>query len=417
MSLSGTRVQSLFVLLALLMGIPAAARADRAVTPLGMLIGGADFIVIGVVTEVTPGQSPGDFSVAIEVEDLIKGTGLSRFTLEGSDRDEDSVHRLSPGTTLLAFLKNPGPVGSPVSGEQGVVVVDERSLDDSREIVARALQLGDRLRLADVQDLMRKDSQAPQALMGSLTEELGLRLTASDRPLIGEMACDPGGSFLPAVQLWAISRVGVLEVAEARSCLESMLPLANRPTLSIAAAEALGELAEQASVPALVSLLQTLPSDPRLFPDRRGDSTAATGKVDPEDETDPAPDPDERSDPGETEVTPPPTSPTEPDGEREPDGAPRQDGPNRGADAGLAEATILALGKIGDPAAVPLLFKIAREGDDLALHSTAVHALGLIGGNTVPFPLLVLSIIHPNPLIREQAKQTLARPRRAGRGM
>jgi hypothetical protein len=419
MSLSSTGVPAIsVVLLALQVCAPIAALADQAITPLGKLAGDASFIVIGGVSEVTSGPSPGAFVMAVEVEETLKGSGLSRFTLAGSDRNEDSVHRLSPGTTILAFLENPGPaLAEPVSGEQGIVVVDETTLDDSREIVIRALQLGDGLRIGDFQDLMRKDSEAPPALLGSLTEELTLKLTPNDGALIGEMACDAGGVFLPAVQLWAIGQVGAQRFTEARSCLQGMLPIAEPRALSIASAEALGELGDRASVPALVTLLETLPSDPRLFPDRGGDSTVPTGNEDPEDDGDPVSDPDERSDPGESEVTPPPTTPTEPDGQREPDDAPREDRGNRGADGGLAEAAILALGKIGDPAAVPLLFRIAREGDDLALHSTAVHALGLIGGATVRVPLLVLSLAHPNPLVREQAKQTIARPRRAGEVM
>jgi hypothetical protein len=419
MSLSSTRVSAISLVLIGLLPIAApSVRADQAITPLGKLAGDSVFIVIGSITDLTSGPSPGDFVMAVEVDEALKGSGLSRFTLAGSDRNEDSVRRLTPGTTILAFLQNPGPDPSePVSGEQGIVVVDERSLDDSREIVVRALQLGGDMRLGDFRDLMRRDSQAPPALMGSLTEELTLRLTPNDGPQVSEMACDSGGAFLAAVQLWAIAQVGAQRFAEARSCLQGMLSIAERRALAIASAEALGELSDPASVPALVSLLGALPPDPRLFPDRRGDSTVATGKQDPEDDTDPVSDPDERSDPGEAEVTPPPTTPFEPDGEREPDVAPREPAGNRGADGGLAEAAILALGKIGDPAAVPLLFRITREGDDLALHSTVVHALGLIGGTPVRLPLLVLSLAHPSPLVREQARQTIARPRRAGEGM
>jgi hypothetical protein len=58
-----------------------------------------------------------------------------------------------------------------------------------------------------------------------------------------------------------------------------------------------------------------------------------------------------------------------------------------------------------------------RPGRSSALRRSAVHALGLIGGTAARLPLLVLSLAHPNPLVREQAKQTLARPRRAGEGM
>jgi hypothetical protein len=118
MSLSSTRVSPLsLVLIGLLLVAAPSVRADQAITPLGKLAGDSSFIVIGGITDVTSGPSPGDFVMAVEVEEMLKGSGLSRFTLAGSDRNEDSVRRLAPGTTILAFLGNQGPNPSePVSG-------------------------------------------------------------------------------------------------------------------------------------------------------------------------------------------------------------------------------------------------------------------------------------------------------------
>jgi HEAT repeat protein len=87
-------------------------------------------------------------------------------------------------------------------------------------------------------------------------------------------------------------------------------------------------------------------------------------------------------------------------------------GRGRGADGGLSLSAVLAIGKLGDPSAVPDLMKLAKDGNDLALHSTVVHALGLIGGHRVIGALTEISKTHPNQLIREQAQLTLEQIRR-----
>ena len=70
------------------------------------------------------------------------------------------------------------------------------------------------------------------------------------------------------------------------------------------------------------------------------------------------------------------------------------------------------MGKIGDSSAVSTLLKIAQNGEDLALHSTVVHALGLIGPKSLD-ALTDISKNHPNQLIRAQAQQTLERVQKA----
>ncbi|MDX1411380.1 MAG: HEAT repeat domain-containing protein, partial [Nitrospirales bacterium] len=81
----------------------------------------------------------------------------------------------------------------------------------------------------------------------------------------------------------------------------------------------------------------------------------------------------------------------------------------RRSDGGLSQSAILALGKIGHPGALPVLFLIAQEGNDLALHSTVVHAMGLIDVPKARRPLTLISKRHPNELIRDQAERTLER--------
>jgi HEAT repeat protein len=70
------------------------------------------------------------------------------------------------------------------------------------------------------------------------------------------------------------------------------------------------------------------------------------------------------------------------------------------------------MGKIGDTAAIPTLLKIAQTGEDLALHSTVVHAFGLIGPKSIE-ALTDISKNHPNQLIRAQAQRTLERMQKA----
>jgi len=398
--------------------VSAAVHADQAILPLGKLIGSPDVIALGIIDGTNDGQLPGDFLLAVAVEETLKGPALQRFTLQGNDRNSDSFPRLSKGTRILAFLQGSASAGfHPLAGEHGVIHLGDPSADVARELILRGVKLGGGLGLTDFDDLLEKGTPAPPSLLGSLTEELSLRVTKKDQALLAEMACDSQQAFLPAVQLWAISRVGPLEVADAAPCLEDFLVDKTDEARAIAASEALGELRDPGSVPALVELIESLPQDKRIFGlDKKGDSNPVAGKEDPEDQKDPRPDPDESSDPGEIELLPTPGPAPDGDGEREPDSAPSKDRPSRGAGGGLAEASILALGKIGDPSAVPLLVRIGRQGEDLSLHSTAVNALGLIGGNTVMGPLRALSRTHPNPLVRQQAKETLERLRKSQGG-
>ncbi len=395
--------------------VSAVCDADQAVQPLGDLFRAPDVIALGTVVDARNGQLPGDFLLVVGVEETLKGSPLSQFVLQGNDHYSDSFPRLPKGTRILALLDVDAAKGfDPVGGEQGVVVLSDSSADVAREIVLRGLKLGDGMALSDFDDLFKAGTSIPPSLLGSLTQELSRRVTQKDEALVTELACDPQGAFLPAVQLWAIDQVGPLAAHDALPCLEDFLFDRKNDARAVAASEALGELGAPESVPALVTLLQSLPSDQRLLgAAKRGDSNPVLGKEDPEDAEDPRPDPGEDSDPGAIELLPANPPQSDGDGDREPDDAVSTDR-ERLSGGGLAEAGVLALGKIGDPSAIPFLVKMARLGDDFALHSTAVNAIAACDGSTKMGPLRALARSHPNPLVRQQAKEAYDRLRKEG---
>jgi hypothetical protein len=65
---------------------------------------------------------------------------------------------------------------------------------------------------------------------------------------------------------------------------------------------------------------------------------------------------------------------------------------------------------------VPTLLKLAQQTASVPLHSTVVHALGLIGTPSVDTALDTISRTHPNPSIREQALTALQRVARTRAG-
>jgi hypothetical protein len=72
----------------------------------------------------------------------------------------------------------------------------------------------------------------------------------------------------------------------------------------------------------------------------------------------------------------------------------------------LTLAAVLALGKIRATAAVPALGRLSQRSRDLALSSTLVHSLGLIGGPDAVRELTHIAASHPHALVREQARHT-----------
>jgi len=379
---------------------------------LGELVDQSQNIVIGNVTSVTIVGGDGTHDAHIQVQENLLGVAPAMFTIRGKMED-DRLPEFRAGVKILAFLYRPSPPAplTAVHGPYGVIELADGAVGVTRSIALKAIILRSALRLADVRDdLRRSPHPAPFALLGPLWEELTLRVTTSEATLVAEMACDPTNVFLPHARLWAISRVGPLGVSSARPCLEGMISGAD-PVQRIAAAEALGDLGDMASVPLLLTLIRPqLPFS--LEPDTL-DVSALGPENDPEDVTQQPQDPEQVAPPDSADDQPAGGNhgphPGEPDGETEPDTAPSDDRRARQSDLGLTLAVVLALGKIGDQGAVSDLHHLAQEGDDLALHSTVVHALGLIGGQTVIAPLIDLSQNHPNEYVRDQAQRTLLR--------
>lgn len=398
--------------------------ADRALMPLLELIDVSDSVLIGQVRSIAPGQQPGEQIADLNVEQVYLGSALSQLSLRGSTIDPD-LPKFTAGQRILGFLTQSSVAGviyTPVAGEHGVITLTDGTVAISGEILTIALRLGRQIRLGAVQEVLKSQVSPPRVLLGALLEELTLYVTREEASLVAEIACNSQGTYARDSQLWAILSVGRLKVDAAHPCLETLTRERRDPNLTIFSVEALGNLGDSASVPVLRSILPDLPLDPTArytAQDKKGDTrvTRLRGpSYDPENETAPIPDLGETTAPGsggDEDGEPadgrfvPPSSVV--DGETEPDASPRDDKERRRADAGLSDAAIMALGKIGDPAAVPDLFRLASSGDDLALHSSVVRALGLIGGMTVRGPLSVLKQKHPNALVRELAKQTLER--------
>lgn len=390
-------------ILALLMTAP--LHADQGLMPLGQLIGRAESILIGSVIE-TRSAGGGKYLMTVSVEQTLKGAALERVQIVASSVDPTYIRPLSAGVRILTFLE-PRTL-QPVAGEHGVqVLAGDGSVRAASEIVSLAIAKGTALRLREVAPYFGSRETTPPVLVGSLLEEMSTHITPSvDGAQLAQLACD--GSVLPAVQLWSIGQSGQLKIAAARPCLESLVNDPRNRAARIAATTALGDLKMAESVPVLLTLIAPLPAQPVSEP-KDDDPPAIRPASDPEDESFPVADPNERGSGISIDDERPGMPSTLPDGAAEPDGAPSDDVVSRRADAGLSDAAVLALGKIGDPAAVRDLSRVATEGDDLSLHSTVVVALGLIGGDTVVDPLTSISKVHPNELVRELASQTLAR--------
>ncbi len=65
----------------------APVQADQSLVPLGALIDQSDHILIGVVTKVSQGTTPGEQIAAIGVEEVFLGPELRQLTLTGSTTD------------------------------------------------------------------------------------------------------------------------------------------------------------------------------------------------------------------------------------------------------------------------------------------------------------------------------------------
>lgn len=329
---------------------PERASADVAGADLRSLLGHSEMVAIGSVTAVTSTTgSPGLSKARILVEENLKGTAPGSIEIDFDSNATEAV-RFATGSRVVLFLRRtetPATI-TLASRVHGAMEVPPAKLDPARAVLRKVIQAGSGLRLSTVRtNLLRTSGEPPRPLVGSLLRSLTSTLSASDASLLTEMACAAPNAYLPAAHLWAMRQAGVHRLPAARSCLEAAVA-ATDLSRRLAAAEALGNLRDVRSLAVLGSVLDSVMS-------------AST------------------------------------------------DGSGRPADGGLAVSLVLAMGKLRDPAAVSRLLTLASGEEDLALHSTVVHALGLIGGTEAVAALTTIGNSHPNALVRELARQALAR--------
>jgi hypothetical protein len=325
-----------------------AAAIDWSPIGLGSLIAASDAVVVGTVKSVAESTTPGATSGVIQVEHSLAGSPPPALVLERT-ADATDEPLFQPGDRVLLFVRRLD------NGTQAdFAVVDPRGVVAVRTQGALAATLGI-MKLALAKQFSLKDDRpflapsaepAPPRLIAWLLEELKAHLTENDAPALAAIACGVDQGVVPAAQVWAIGRVGPLGVSDARLCLEALATDGKNPALRLLAIAALGDLRDRRSLRVLLPLVELAPKPPE----------------------------DGRARPGDHVV-----------------------------------ATVLALGKIGDPSVVNDLVRLTHGTDDTALHSAIVHALGLIGGPTVHGPLTKISKTDPSPSVRHQAARTLQR--------
>lgn len=317
------------------------AGADSDVVALGAFITQSDAIVMGVVSRVAPIGAPGGAHVArIDIQQVFKGSPGGSIELAGNYRDPDGAMFVER-VRVLAFLRD----GKPIGAAAGIVeIADDGAARQAATIVTRALR--NQRAPANYRDVfLRSGLRVPRPLLASLLKELTPRLTPRDHGLVVEAACDAGDAYLPAVRAWAMAQAGRRKLTDARLCLEGAAVSATDTRFVDEALDALGDLGDVRSVPALVTWIN--------------EAMRAT-----------------------------------------PGGTSR-------AGAGTLSGAALALGKIGDATAAPTLLELAQRDNDARVDSTVVHALGLIGTPAVDQALDTIGREHPNPLIRDEARTTL----------
>jgi len=282
----------------------------------------------------------------------------------------------------------------------------------TRNVVEQVMQQGTDLQLSAVQYSLRTDSPPlPVVLQGSLLEELSLRATRQEASLIQAMACGDRSSFRSPAQHWAINQIGMLQLGQARPCLERLTGEAEPRDIRILAIEALGNLGEAGALGTLLPLVPepVAPQLPTVSPPASDEDAGVLQRAPADDDGDTRP--DRLEDPEEL-----PQNASDPEESRLPDqslpetiaGVPVV--PGR-FDRDLTDAVLLAIGKIGSDVAIESLRNVALNSPDPALSSTAVHSLGLSGTPAAYDSLVAVSEAKGDALISDQASRTAQRIR------
>ncbi|MFP6655234.1 MAG: hypothetical protein VCB25_06380, partial [Myxococcota bacterium] len=389
----------------------------------------ADLVIIGQVSSVVQPSGAGWQTANVLVEDDLKGDAPVQLIAIG-DALDPSMPTFRQGTKVLAFLKalpydpNAGASYGAVDGAGGIFEIAAGSESSVRSALVPLLGPG-----ATFEDLMGiipslkpQEPRLPPAFVGGLLREVRAGLNENDDSLLTQMACGSQAEFVLQARRWAVEQLPAQASAERRACLEGLAVSSPDLAVAFAATEALGEIGATASVPVLVSLLSpfSVPlSDSNLSDEDEsmgqvsqsdGEDPEGSGQGDSTDESgpeqggglgEPNDDPTQLQLTGDEEASDTASTPDD-----ETDGRPSAASP-RGL--GFADSVVLALGKVGDPAAVPSLSALMLGTDDFSLHSTVIHAFGLIGTEETWVPLQGLISQHGDSLLREQARSTLLR--------
>jgi hypothetical protein len=339
-------------------------RAERELVPLGRLLAESSRVVVGEVVAVADEGTAKEVAT-VDVAAVLAGPGApgGDLPVAGAPTDPEG-HAFAAGQRLLLFLESPLPTRPGIfriTEGAGVFGLPAGDPSPVGELVLAARDHGGRVPMALLLPYLEQGGpRLSPGLLAATLEQLALVADPADAgqadALVG-LACGSTPAVHPIVQRWAIGHVGRLRLEAARPCLAALVtvPRRRRNTpfpvgdriLQTAAVDSLVLLGGRESVDALQATVSSLS---RFF-----------GPCEPND---------------------------------------------------LLTAAVHALGVLAanaEPVRSRIVGKVALKSPSTAVTSTAVYALGLIGDTSARSLLRRLSLRHDNPLIRNQALETLAR--------